>query len=426
MVATGPYLLAERGVVGPAAGVEWHVVLTYYLENAVLARWNDAQWDTASAVWAGLPSDVEVGPDVLSLSFGYGRDEPLGRFRPGAATVNVDDPNGELSPWATAGVGEIYGALRPGIRLTIAATYAGDTYPLWSGWVESIVDGFPNPTTGAHTVTITAADPLQYLAAFDGLEQNPQGNGETAGPRLERIIANTGYDGARDLDAGVVDLQPTTLAGNALTEAGLVTDTEQGALFATPAGALRFVDRNGLTLDERYTDVQYVFGEVDPELCYADVALVTNADLVRNIVSISNAGGNAVTVVDSNSVAMFGARTYQRFDLIHRQQSESTEIANRYLAFFADAARRIESLTILPSVNPETIEAALRIGLLWRIQVRRRATGFQVVADLQIQGYQHEVTPSEWRVTYRTFSAAAIFAGGRWDVDKWDAGLWAY
>jgi hypothetical protein len=64
--------------------------------------------------------------------------------------------------------------------------------------------------------------------------------------------------------------------------------------------------------------------------------------------------------------------------------------------------------------------------VLWRIQVRRRAEGFQVVADLQIQGYQEAISPDTWTITFATFDAAAVFNVGRWDVALWDEGLWGY
>jgi hypothetical protein len=416
--------LEERDTIGPGDDVTWHVELDYYSDLETLSQWDQACWDDDAAVWQGPPGTVDIGPAALSVSIGRGRDEPLSRFRPGTATVVVDDPDGKLSPWATASTPDAYAAIRPGIGLRVVAEYAGDRYPRFDGTVSAIVDTFPN--ISGHAVTFTATDALADLAAYDGTEQPAVGAGETAGPRLARICENAGYSGPTDFQPGLVPLQATTLAQNALNEAGVVTDTELGALFVTTDGVMRFVDRNGLVTNPHYTDVQFVFGEVEPELCYAEVELVTDVARVRNHVSISNAGGSAVTHVDPNSVGLYGSRSYQRFDLIHVDPAESPLIADRYLDIFAGAVQRVEALSILPSVNPETIPAALTLGLLWRIQLRRRAHGFQVVADLQVESIAEEITAREWRVTYRTFTAAGVFAAARWDTAAWDTGLWGY
>lgn len=428
MTAAGLLTIQPRDVgdVGPAPGVDWRVELNYYNELAALALWDSAKWDTAGAVWTGPAPPTDIACDVLGVNLDRGRDEPLSRFRPGFATVAVDDPDGNLSPWSTASSPNQYAAIRPGIGLTVTAVYAGVDYPRFVGTVTAITDTFPSPISGGHVVTFTAADSLADLAAFDGLEQSPIGAGETAGPRIQRIVENAGYDGDLDLADGSVPLQPTTLAGNALDECGLVCDTELGALFVDRGGVLQFVDRSDLTTNPKYTDIQATFGEVAPELCYADVELATDSERVRNVVSIANAGGTAVTHLDATSLALYGRRTYQRFDLIHANAADSDTIADRYLAVYANASRRVEAITILPSVNPETIPAALDLSLLYRIQVRRRATGFQVIADLQIQAIAEEITPREWRLTYRTFSAAGVFAAARWDVAVFDSGLWGF
>lgn len=415
-----------RAVKGPVADVEWFVWLAFYSELEGVSLWDVALWDDAAAVWAGAPEQVNLACDVISISINAGRDEPLARFRPASAVVAVSDPDGTLSPWITASDPDAFATVRPGITLSIEARHVPSdvTYPVYTGTVMKISDTFPNFTD--HVVTFNCADALQVLAAYDGLEQPPAGAGEHGGDRIQRILEMVSWRGDRVLDVGVPALQETTLAQNALNEAGLVTDTELGALFVRPDGVMRFLDRNGIAGDPHYTQVQFTFGEVEPELCYAGLELLTDADLVRNVISISNTGGTAVTHADTRSIGLHGPRTYQRFDLIHQDPAQSDIIADQYLAFFADASRRIESLELVPSVNTETIIAALSLQLLWRIQVRRRATGFQVIADLQVQGIEHQISAGEWKTTLKTFSASAVLEVGRWQVGRWDSALWAF
>lgn len=416
---------ASATQVGPVPGVVIKAFLAFYPSTAVIGQWDAAKWNQAGSVWAGAATETDVACQIMSLSIQRGRDEPLSRFRVGVCSMVIDDPNGLYTPWSDASDSSAYSRIRPGIGLRITATYQGTTYPLFKGTVDAITDTFPNIT--GHAVAFNASDDLSYLGAYDGIEQPPIGDSDLAAQRLTRIFNMVGYQGVLKFDPGTIPLQPTTLAQNAENEAGIVIDTELGALLAQADGAILFKDRNGMVGDPHYTAVQYVFGEIAPELCYEDIELQTDASHVRNVVSISNAGGTAVTVSDARSIARYGGRrTYQRMDLVHKDEAQSLTIAQQYLANYADAAQRVEALGILPSVTPEVITAALRIDLLWRIQVRRRATGFQVVADLQVQGVEHAITPHEWRTTYRTFSANAVFAVGKWSVAKWDHGLWGF
>ena len=254
------YLDDPDGSVGPLAGIDYHVALGYYPEDPTISFWNVAQWDTAGALWEGAAPLDDVSCDVVSVSLTEGRDVPLARFRPGAATVVLNDPDGRYTPWRTADDPEAFAAIRVGIDLVVWATIGGTTYPRFRGTVESIDDEFPD-VDGQHRVTFHALDYLSLLAAYDGTEQPATGTGELTGARLGRIVANAGYTGATQFDAGSVAVQATTLARNALDEAGITVDTELGALWCDRDGVLQFRDRNGLLDDDNYTTPQAVLGD---------------------------------------------------------------------------------------------------------------------------------------------------------------------
>jgi hypothetical protein len=343
-------------------------------------------------------------------------------------TFTLYDPDGIYTPWRTAGDATGFTAIRPGIEVRVWIDDGTTTYDRFHGVIDALVDAFPDPTVPtSHEVGITAFDDLSTVAAYDGYELPASGAGDTAGPRISRILANAQYAGPVDLDDGTLALQATTLAKNALDEIGLVTDTDGGAFYATRDGTLVYVDTNALVSDPRFTTVQATFGEVEPEICYTDLKLVDDLDRVRNHVSISNEGGTAVTLSDPTSIGLYRPRTYRRFDLIHVDGTASTAIANRHLDAFAFAVERIEGFT----VDLLILDAAQRLDVialdfLHRIQIRRRAEGFQVVADLQVQAISESVTATSCIFTLNTFDAAAVFDVGRWNVDVWDSGDWGY
>lgn len=433
-VPRGPSTIhfVESETIGPVEGVEPHVALGYYPEGGDVSRWDLARWDTAAAQWQGAAPLDDVTCDVLSLSLREGRDLPLERFRPGTATLVLDDPEGKYSPWRTAPEPNTFATIRVGIDLVVWVDVPAESesFRRFRGIVETIEDNFPDEGE-RQTVTFHAVDYLGLLGAFDGVEQVAVGAGELTGARLARIANNAGYIGPTRFDAGTVAVQATTLARNALDESGVVVDTELGAYWCDRDGVLIFRDRNGIVTDPRYTAIQAIFGDeessADDEICYAEITLSSDTDKIENVVSIANAGGTAVTRSDPTSVSLFRPRTFQRFDLIHVDPAESAAIAQRHLDFYAYASNRVEELAVdLLAMTNEQRCTVLALDTLWRIQVRRRATGYQVVADLQIQGMTETISAEAWRITFRTFSATAVFNVARWDGDLWDVGLWGY
>lgn len=418
-----------RGMQGPVPDLDYHVALGYYPEGADVPRWDIALWDAPSSDWiGGDPPLDDVSCLVKELRIARGRDLPLDRFRPGALVFTLLDPEGAYSPWRTAADETAYTAIRPGINVRVWTDDGTTTVDRFAGVVDSIVDVFPDPAVPeSHEVRFSCFDYLGVVAAFDGLEQTAVGAGELGGARIARILANASYGGPVDLDVGSTPLQSTTLAKNALDESGLVTDTELGALFCDRGGTLVFRDRNGIVTDPLYTTVQATFGDADPEICYTDIRLADDVSHVRNQVSISNVGGVAATVADLTSVGLYQPRTYRRFDLIHANPGDSAVIAQRHVDFFAFAVARIEGLTVdLVGLSPAQRAAVLALDFLWLVQVRRRAAGFQAVANLQIEAIGETVDANTWTITLNTFAAAAVFDVGRWDVDVWDTGLWGY
>lgn len=426
--------------IGPLDLAEVHVELGYYEQGSDVSLWNVAQWDTAGAKWQGAAPLHDISCDVLSVSIVQGRDQPLDRFRTGTATVLVDDPDGTLSPWSTASVPGTYATIRPGIDLVVWVDILGGgapPYPRFRGVVDSITDEWPEPSPdldAPHRVTFHALDYLQDLAAYDGVELAPAGAGETTGNRIGRILNNAGFARESDVDAGTVTVQATTLAKNALDEAGLTVDTERGALWVDRDGVLQFRDRNGLVDNPAYTTVQAVFGEagggggeIEGEVCYSDVKLISDASKIRNIVTVAREGGTATTQIDQTSRALYGPRTYRRLDLIHDTDAESVVIADEMLDQFAYADNRVGALVVDLVAHPVDLDAVLPLDVLYLIELHRLSRGVQIVAELQIQAITERITPDTWEIEFSTFQAANVFSVARWDTfAQWDVGLWGY
>jgi hypothetical protein len=178
--------------------------------------------------------------------------------------------------------------------------------------------------------------------------------------------------------------------------------------------------------------VQAIFGDsddpavtADDEICYTDITLVSDLTRVKNVVTIGNVGGTPTTLSDDTSVGLYRSRTYSATSMIFADASDATNLAQQQLDAYAYAVNRIESLTInLAPLTDEQRIVALETDVLWRIEVRRRAVGFPVDAELQVQGISERVDANNWTITYRTFAAHVVTLANVWDQAMWDVSVW--
>jgi hypothetical protein len=148
-------------------------------------------------------------------------------------------------------------------------------------------------------VEVGADDALAFLPAANLPEQPSQGAGEHAGARLARILAAHGLEVLPTrFDVGVVALQATTLAQDALTLADLAADSDGGWLWVDGAGVLVFYQADHDAEDPRWTAPVLTFTDTDtdpaPAVCWATLELDDDADAIVNHVEIAAAGGTAV------------------------------------------------------------------------------------------------------------------------------------
>jgi hypothetical protein len=425
------------GKIGPVPGTDFYVAIGHIPPGTTPTGWDAGTWDTDQ--WDGAasrlstrdvpPGLTDVTCQVMSVTLNQGRDVPLERFRPGTATVTFYDPDGVLSPWATADDPTADTVTRVGMDMVIWCETPDGTLRRFTGIVDSIKDSFPN-AGDEHTVQFDAVDYLSILASFTAPPVSPAvGAGELTGARMHRILLHAGYRGDTALDAGTIQVQGTTLQTNALDELGVTTDAEMGALWCNRNGTLVFRDRYAMVTDPAFTTVQAIFGDnddIDPtEICYTDITLVSDLSRVRNVVTIGNVGGTPLTLSDTTSVALYRQRTFSDTSMIFADASDATNLAQQQLDAYAYAVNRIESLTVnVGTLTGDQLTAALETDLLYQIEVRRRATGFPVDAELQVQGISERVDANNWTITYRTFAAHVVTLANVWDQGIWDVSVW--
>lgn len=411
----------------PGANIELEVALG--IGQAALG----AVWDTATfdySVWQ--QSDTSYG-DFIDVSC-----DVADGFTMSAGATNVD---GVVTRWEAATValdllGNAYdprsgpwaGILGPSVQVRIRWRVVGSATWLTAflGFIDDDGLTYDPKAKRAH---LAATDGTRIFNAYDGLEQSPIGLGETAAQRVGRIADLVGWPSARrDITAGGVTVQATTLADNAWTMLLAVADTDLALLWINRAGALAYRPQG------KVSPSQTVNAMITCGTAPAGVTRVRPLNIegqqshtTRNIVSVARQSDGVstpatVTLRDDTSVVRYYPHTYERTDLIHTDDAWSTTVASAILLVGAFPTTCPDTATL--DTRADIGAGPLLLGLEPNVSI--------TVEDLDGGVWQCE--PAGWSVTVsragihgdiRLLDVSQWF-GSPWDGTAWDDGRWGF
>lgn len=422
------------GATLPTTGVDIEVSLAIGRKQAG-AVWDSGTWDfntwqeadTPLGDWTDVTCDVAEG---LGLGAGSSADGVVTRW--------------EAQTCAFALLGETYdprsgpyaGLLGPNlpVRLRWRPTGTDDTAWLTAFVGQTNDDGFAYDPKNSQA-HIAATDGTAIFQAFDGVEQPSQGSQETAAQRVTRIADMVSWPaGLRDITAGGVSLQATTLAETAWTMLLAVADTDLALMWLNRAGQLAYRPEGKVTPSHQLeaiigcdiTDPPVGVTVIDPINILGQQPSVT-----RNIVSISRQARDSndtpatVTMRDEASVSRFLAHQYQRTDLVHYDDSWTATVAQAILMGSA-----------WPSSSPASVELSSRVDRASSVLLLSMEPSLSVQVTDGISAWECE--PSGWQVTinHRSIEGAidlldvSQWYGGSWDDTTegqgWDLAMWGF
>lgn len=361
-----------------------------------------------------VPTWTDVTADLMAFTTDRGRQRQIDRFAAGRASITLDNSDGRFSPsnlsgpYVSGGVTQI----RPGVAARIRATWAGITYDLWYGYVDSWTDSIDVHAPGVVTTTAACTDGLGRIARFDGTTEASQGAGELSGARIGRILDNCGWDaGLRDIDDGQTTLQATTLVDNALKELQAVADSENGEIYVSADGKLVFDQRYIRITDTRSNTSQATFGDGAGQRPYAGYSPAYDTDLIINRAQYTRIGGTTQVYDDVVSQADNGIVTETKDNLYNQTDTEVLAAAGWVVARFKDPEQRIDDITLVPIADPTNLwPQALGRQIRDRITFQRTPVAGDVIDQPHfIEGIKHgfDVSSSNWTTTFRLSSASA-------------------
>jgi hypothetical protein len=346
---------------------------------------------------------VDVSNQVNNIQIDRGRNAQADQFQTGQLSLRIVDQNGDFNPQNAAG--PYYELLDPMRKVQITATYAGTTYPLFSGFITSYTTTTPLNADEVAYTTIAAVD-AQRLA------QNAQIStvagataGDLSGTRINQILDTIDWpESMRDVDAGLTTLQadPGT-ARTSLQAMQTVEISEYGAFYVDATGSFVFQDRTVTTASIAATPT--VFNDNGTDIGYANAVWRLDDTLVYNSASITRTGGTAQTATNTASIAKYFIHSYNQQNLLMQTDQVALDYAQAYIASRAETSIRCDAieLDLYTDNYSNGIVAALDLDYFDPVTITTNQPGTSTLTKtLQVFGVKHSITPNSWRTTFTT------------------------
>jgi len=368
---------------------------------------------------------VDVSNQVDYITTKRGRQAEADQFQTGTLTMRIVDQNGDFNSQNVNS--PYYSLLSPMRKVSITATYASVTYPVFSGFITSYTTTTPQNATDVVYTTITAVDAFR-------LAQNAQistvagtSAGQLSGARINNLLDVIDWPASmRDIDAGLTTMQadPGT-ARTALAAMQTVETSEYGALYVDASGSFVMQDRTVTTSSVSATPV--VFNDDGTGISYSNVFWVLNDVLVYNEANITRTGGSVQTATNQASIDKYFLHSYNQQNLLMETDAVALQYAQAYVASRAETSVRVDAVLLdLYTDNYNLgIIAALSLDYFDPITITTTQPGSSTLTKtLQIFGVAMSISPNQWKVTFTTLEP--IIDGFILDYSELDTGVLSY
>ena len=346
---------------------------------------------------------VDVSNVVDSVSTKRGRSATADEFQTGTLTLRIVDQNGDFNPQNPSS--PYFGYLTPMRKVSISATYAGTTYPMFSGFITSYTTTTPRNANDVVYTTITAVDATRLAQNAQISTVTGATAGDLSGTRINQILNTILWPASmRDVDAGLTTLQadPGT-ARTALAALQTATNSEYGAIYVDAAGSWTFQDRLVTTASIAATPT--VFNDNGTDIGYSNAVWRLDDTLVFNQANVTRTGGTVQNATNAASVEKYFAHTYNQQDLLMQTDAVALDYARAYVASRAETSIRCDAIELDLYTDNYAVGtvAALDLDFFDPVTITTNQPGSSTLTKtLQVFGVAHSVTPNKWRTTFTT------------------------
>jgi hypothetical protein len=352
--------------------------------------------DTAAVI-------VDVSDQVNNVEIIRGRNAQADQFQTGTLSLRIVDQNGDFNPQNPSS--PYYELLDPMRKVVISATYAGVTYPMFSGFITSYTTTTPLNAEDVVYTTISAVDAFRLAQNAQISTVTGATAGNLSGTRINQILDQIDWpESMRDVDPGLTTMQadPGT-PRTSLAAMQTVTTSEYGAFYVDAAGSFVFQDRSVTT--ESIAGTPTVFNDNGTEIPYANAVWRLDDTLVYNQASVTRSGGTAQVALNAASIAKYFVHSYNQQNLLMETDAVALDYAQAYVASRAETSIRCDAIELdlyFPDYSAG-ITAALSLDYFDPVTITTNQPGASTLTKtLQVFGVRHYVTPNTWRTTFTT------------------------
>ena len=352
---------------------------------------------------------VDITEDVQEIRIERGRSDQLQEFSASTCTIILGDYARKYDPVNTASpyFNTVTGTSGVTIRRIVKVFY--DATQIFTGRITDIDVAF-EPTslpTDKATVTLECADDFVVLANTRIEEFTP--SSQLGGARITTLLAlpEVSYTGVTDLDAGTItlDAEPIDDQTVLLDYLQLIARTEQGYLFMTGDGKLRFSNRLGTIV----TSSPFFFADDNSgDADYETLEVMYGQEALFNRIVCTPV--NSVTpgvADDATSQSEYGVSALH-LDSLLCSDVDAQIMADYLIPLFKEPVYRFNAVSVSfagNKVSTSVQQSIIGLDLSSVIRVKKSfATGspLSITQNLSVEGISHTITPISHNIVFRT------------------------
>jgi hypothetical protein len=296
-------------------------------------------------------------------------------------------------------------------RIRIRAIWAGTTYPVFNGFVESWPVEFPEKVDQVTRVRLVDGFKLLSLAAVSGSFP-----AQSSGARVAAVLEVAGWPSVEsDVDIGDATVPAAVLENvSALAHIQDVERAEGGRFFMSRSGVATFRSRHAGANEQPET----TWADDGTGLTYRDVRLTFDDELITNDVRLTREGGVEQVVLSGSSEAKYGRRSEVQTNVLLNSDVAVAELGQWYLDRYDEPILRLEQLVDNAMRHQQWDQVLPREINDKAIAIETKTQTAQLSS---IEGIGHDVTPDSWTITVN-LAPTVVTQVGIWDDPV--SGLW--
>jgi hypothetical protein len=357
----------------------------FRLDDPVKGKLNNVSYRLAGPIW------IDISDAVSAVGIKRGKNRELDRYSAASASVSLHNENRDFDPLNTSSpyVGNIIP--RRSIRITTSG------YTQFTGVIEDW--NLTYDVSGKSDAIIQAADAFTLLA-----QQTLTPGTATAqltGARVNAVLSQPTVAwplAQRNIDTGSSQLGADIFDGNVLSYLQQVEASEQGQLFMTKEGDVRFV-RGAVTVTSGLSTV--LFADDGTGVPYVNAAVNYGTELLFNQVESSSPAGTAIAnnLVSQDKYGITQATVATLLALY----SQTEDLANFWVNKYGEPEYRFENLTVNLqglSGDEQISVLGLELGDIIEIKFTPNGVGSPIQRYGQIINIDHAISTDRHDITF--------------------------